>query len=60
MEWDDNTLAAIYYKGLQDPIKDKLSKEDTLKDMKEIVKKAIRIDRCLEERRMEKRNLNFT
>ena len=51
---------AIYYKSLQDPIKDKLSREDALKDIKEIVKKAIKIDEYLEKRRIEKKNWNFT
>ena len=58
-EWDDNVLAAIYYKDLQNPIKNELLKEDTLKDMEEIVKKAIKIDGYLEERRIEKKNQNF-
>ena len=59
IEWDDNILAAIYYKGLKDPIKDKLSKEETLKDIEEIVEKAIRIDRYFKKRRIERRNYNF-
>ena len=60
MEWDDNTLLAIYYKGLKDPIKDELSQEDITKDIDEIVEKAVRIDNKLQERRAEKRNNNFT
>ena len=51
-------LAAIYYKSLKDPIKDKLSREDISKDMNEIVKKAICIDKYLEEQRLE-RSHNF-
>ena len=47
-EWDDDALVAIYYRGLKDPIKDKLSREDASKNMKEIVTKAIKIDVCLE------------
>ena len=43
-EWDDDALSAIYYKGLKDPIKDELSREDITKDMDEIVEKAVRID----------------
>ena len=53
-------MAAIYYKGLKDPIKDKLSREDALKNMEEIVIKAIKIDGYLKERKIEKRNWNFT
>ena len=34
-------LVAIYYKGLKDSIKDKLSWEKALKDIDKIVKKAI-------------------
>src|SRR5438876_10759530 len=59
-EWDDDALSAIYYKGLKDPIKDELSREDITKDMDEIVEKAIRIDNRLQERRAEKRSNNFT
>ena len=40
-EWDDDTLVAIYYKGLKDHIKDKLLKEEASRNMEEIVKKAI-------------------
>ena len=43
-EWNDDTLVAIYYKGLKDYIKDKLLKNKASRDMKEIVKKAIKID----------------
>ena len=53
-EWDDDALSAIYYKGLKDPIKDELSREDITKDMDEIVEKAVRIDNRLQERRAEK------
>ena len=52
-------LVAIYYKSLKDPIKDKLSREDTSKDIDKIVKKAICIDKCLEEQRLERRSYNF-
>ena len=44
-EWNDNALVAIYYKSLKNYIKDELSKDEALKDMKEIVEKAIKIDR---------------
>ena len=60
MEWDDDALAAIYYKGLKDPIKNKLSREDITKDMDKIVEKAVQIDNRLQERRAEKRSNNFT
>ena len=43
-EWDDDALAAVYYKGLKDPIKDELSRKDIPKDMNKIVEKAVRID----------------
>ena len=52
-------LVAIYYKGLKDSIKDKLSWEKALKDIDKIVKKAIHINNYLEERRMEKKGYNF-
>ena len=58
-EWNDDTLVAIYYKGLKDYIKDKLLKNKASRDMKEIVKKAIKIDGYLKERRIEKRNQDF-
>ena len=41
MEWDDNTLIAVYYKGLKNSIKDELSQNDILRNMNKIVKKAI-------------------
>ena len=44
MEWDDDALTAIYYKGLKDPVKDELSRDEIPKDMDKIVEKAIRID----------------
>src|SRR5438876_9865895 len=59
-EWYNDALSAIYYKGLKDPIKDKLSREDITKDIDEIVKKAIRINNRLQERRAEKQSNNFT
>ena len=43
-DWDDDALTAIYYKGLKDPVKDELSREEIPRDMTEIVEKAIRID----------------
>ena len=52
-------LAAIYYKGLKNPIKDELSQEKASKDMNKIVKKAIYIDNYLEERKIDKRGYNF-
>ena len=60
IKWDNNALVAIYYRGLKDPIKDELSREDTSKDIEEIVMKAIKINGYLKEWRMEKRNWNFT
>ena len=56
--WDDDALAAVYYRGLKDPIKDELSREDIPKDMNEIVEKAVRINNRLQERRVERRNGN--
>ena len=56
--WDDDALAAVYYRGLKDPIKDELSRKDIPKDMDEIVEKAVRIDNRLQERRAERRNGN--
>src|SRR6266480_6580164 len=44
MEWDDNTLTAIYYKRLKDPVKDKLLRDEISKDINKIVKKAIQIN----------------
>src|SRR6266480_7882349 len=60
MEWDDNTLTAIYYKELKDPVKDELSWDEISKDMDKIVEKAIRIDNRLQERKIEKRGNSFT
>src|SRR5438876_2793365 len=57
-EWDDDALAAIYYRGLKDPIQDELSREDIPKDMDEIVDKAVKIDNRLQERRIERRGNN--
>ena len=59
-EWDDDALTAIYYKGLKNPIKDELSREDIPKDMNELVGKAIRIDNRLQDRRFEKRSNSVT
>ena len=39
MEQNNDVLVVIYYKGLKDPIKNKISQEGILKDMDEIVKK---------------------
>ena len=60
MEWDDDTLMAVYYKSLKNPIKDELSRDNLLKDMDIMVEKATRIDNRLQERRAERRGTNFT
>ena len=58
-EWDDDALAAVYYKGLKDPIKDELSRKDIPKDMDKIVERAVRIDNRLQEQKAERKNGNF-
>ena len=41
MEWDDDTLLAIYYKSLKDQIKDELSREELTRDINDMVKRAV-------------------
>ena len=57
-EWDDDALAAVYYKGLKDSIKDELSRKDIPKDMDKIVEKAVCIDNRRQEQKAKKRNGN--
>ena len=54
MEWDNDALLVIYYKGLKDQIKDELSREELTKDMDDMVKRAVQIDNRLQKRRLEK------
>jgi hypothetical protein len=52
LTWDDHALAAVFYNGLNDAVKDKMT--DPPEDYKELVDEAIKIDNRLFERRIEK------
>ena len=59
LDQDDKALAAIFYQGLSDSIKDKMM-PSSLADFDQLVDEAIQIDNHLYERRMEKGGMYTT
>jgi hypothetical protein len=53
VEWNEKALAAAYYRGLSDTVKDRM--EEVPDEYQELVEKSIEIDNRLYERRMEKK-----
>ncbi len=56
LRWDQQALCFHFYNGLKDAIKDELAKEDRPEMLGDLVRKAVKIDNRLFERRQEKGN----
>lgn len=57
LNWEDGPKMVASYHGLRDEIKDELAKQDRPKEFMDYIAMAVRIDKRLFERRMEKRNV---
>jgi len=55
LDWDDNALAALFYQGLKDNIKDELSRDERPDTLREMSETAIRIDTRIWERQLEQK-----
>ena len=61
LEWDDGALTDALYRGFKDEVKDDIARIDPRPDtFTEMARSGIRIDNRLYERRMERKNRNFT
>lgn len=58
LEWNDQALAAQFYQGLKDNVKDEIARDDRPDTFQEMVETAIRIDTRIWERQLEKKG-NF-
>lgn len=58
VQWDDAALAAVFYQGLKDSVKDELVRTDRPNELAPLIEIAIRIDNRLYERQLEKGNRN--
>lgn len=54
LDWDNDALAAQFYRGLKDPIKDELARTGRPENLEDLINTVIRIDTRLFERSMEK------
>jgi len=59
LDWDDDAFVAIYYRGLKDPIKDELSRDDLPEELAQLAEKAARIDSRQRERQLEKKRTSY-
>lgn len=54
LEWDDSALAAKYYHGLKENIKDEIARTERPSELKDLVDLAAKIDNRLYERQLER------
>uniref|UniRef100_A0AAQ5ZXR0 CCHC-type domain-containing protein n=1 Tax=Amphiprion ocellaris TaxID=80972 RepID=A0AAQ5ZXR0_AMPOC len=55
-DWNDGALRGVFYKGLQDTLKDELALREELATLEQCIDLAIRLDNRLRERRREKQS----
>ena len=58
VKWNDQAMAAQFYRGLKDIIKDELARVGRPKDLRELQQAVVRIDTRLFERQVEKGDLS--
>jgi len=58
LDWDDSALAARYYFGLKDAIKDKMMEPPS--GLEELIKQSIQLDNRLYERKLERGQRTYT
>lgn len=58
LHWDNSALAAQFYRGLRENIKDEIARIGRPNDLEELINTAIRIDNRFFERQLESRDYN--